>query len=242
MIDLCARAGTPISFRKNKKRRSCLFNPFYMPDLLIVDDHAIVRTGIKMVVQDFLAHCNIDEAEDGDSAFAKIKSRDYDLIMLDVNMPNTDSFGLISSILTLKPEAKIIMFSMNAEEIYAKRYLKMGVMGYLRKDAPSQQIQKAIETVLNNKKYISDELSQKLLNEMHDKGEDENPFDKLSPREFEIVQHLANGESVAQISKRLSLHTSTIGTHKARIFEKLQCHNIIDINRLATVHNIIFSN
>ena len=213
-----------------------------MPDLLIVDDHAIVRTGIKMVVQDFLAHCNVDEAEDGDSAFAKIKSRDYDLIMLDVNMPNTDSFGLVTSILSLKPEAKIIMFSMNAEEIYAKRYLKMGVMGYLRKDSPGQQIQKAIETVLNNKKYISEELSQKLLNEMHDKGEDANPFDRLSPREFEIVQHLANGESVAQISKKLSLHTSTIGTHKARIFDKLQCHNVVDINKLAKAHNIIFSN
>ncbi len=194
-----------------------------------------------MVVQDFLAHCVVDEAEDGDSAFAKIKSRDYDLIMLDVNMPNTDSFGLITSILSLKPEAKIIMFSMNAEEIYAKRYLKMGVMGYLRKDAPGQQIQKAIETVLNNKKYISEQLSQKLLSEMHDKGEDGNPFDKLSPREFEIVQHLANGESVAQISKKLSLHTSTIGTHKARIFDKLQCHNVVDINKLAKAHNIIFS-
>ncbi|HXS55145.1 MAG TPA: response regulator transcription factor [Hanamia sp.] len=213
-----------------------------MPDLLIVDDHAIVRTGLKMVVQDFLAQCNIDEAEDGDSAFAKVRSHDYDLIMLDVNMPNTDSFGLVTSILTLKPGVKIIMFSMNAEEIYAKRYLKMGAMGYLRKDAPGDEIQKAIQTVLNDKKYISEELSQKLLNEMNVKGEDENPFDKLSPREFEIVQHLANGESVAEISKKLSLHTSTIGTHKARIFDKLQCHNIIEINKLAKAHHIIFPN
>lgn len=238
MIDLCTEPATPKIFQK--KCRSRLFNPFYMPDLLIVDDHSIVRTGLKMVVKDFLAHCKIDEAEDGDSAFARIKTHDYDLIMLDVNMPNTDSFGLITSILSLKPESKIIMFSMNAEEIYAKRYLKMGVMGYLRKDSPGQQIQKAIETVLNNKKYISDELSQKLLNDMHDKTEEENPFDKLSPREFEIVQHLANGESVAEISKKLNLHTSTIGTHKARIFEKLQCHNVIEINKMAKAHNIIF--
>ena len=217
------------------------YNPFYMPDLLIVDDHSIVRTGLKMVVQDFLAHCNIDEAEDGDSAFAKIRAHDYDLIMLDVNMPNTDSFGLVTSILALKSDAKIIMFSMNAEEIYAKRYLKMGVMGYLRKDAPGDGIQKAIETVLNNRRYISDELSQKLLHDLHARGDEENPFDKLSPREFEIVQHLANGESVAEISKKLSLHTSTIGTHKARIFEKLQCHNVVEVNKLAKAHNIIFS-
>ena len=118
----------------------------------------------------------------------------------------------------------------------------MGAMGYLRKDAPGDEIQKAIETVLNEKKYISEELSQKLLNDMHVKGQDENPFDRLSPREFEIVQHLANGESVAEISKKLSLHTSTIGTHKARIFEKLQCHNIIEINKLAKDNHIIFPN
>ena len=178
-------------------------------------------------------------ANDGDSAFQKIKNHNYDFIMMDINMSNTDSFGMIDNILSLKPETKIIMFSMNAEEIYAKRYFKMGGMGYLRKDAPIDEIKKAIDNVLNSKRYMSPELSEKLLIDLHSNHNPENPFDNLSPREFEIVQHLANGDSVSEISKKLNLHTSTIGTHKGRIFEKLQCDNIIDLARMAKVHNII---
>jgi DNA-binding NarL/FixJ family response regulator len=130
---------------------------------------------------------------------------------------------------------------MNAEEVYAKRYLKIGAMGYLRKDAPNKEIERAITTVLNNKTYVSPELTQKIISDMQSKKESENPFDKLSAREFEIVQHLAQGESVAEISKKLNVHTSTVGTHKARIFEKLHCHNIIDLTNLAKAHNVVIS-
>ncbi len=210
-----------------------------MPNLLLVDDHYIIRIGIKQVIESFLFKSTIDEAHDGDSALAKIKKREYDLIMLDVNMPNTDSFGLLSNILALKPGAKVLMFSMNDEGVYAKRYLSIGAKGYIKKDAPQEEIQRAITTVLNNKRFISAELSEKLLSDLHNGGGPQNPFDKLSPREFEIVQHLTLGESVAEISQSLNLHTSTVGTHKARIFEKLNCHNVIDLNALAKAHNVI---
>lgn len=212
-----------------------------MPQLLLVDDHSIVRTGLRLVIEDFLSHAKIDEAENGDAAFQKIKNHDYDLVVMDVNMPQTDSFGTLQTILALKPKTKIIMFSMNAEEVYAKRYLKLGAMGYLRKDAPNEEIKKAISTVLNNRRYVSPELNEKLLNDLQSKSKSENPFDKLSPREFEIVQHLSQGDSVAEISHKLNLHTSTIGTHKARIFEKLQCHNIIDLTNLAKIHHVVLS-
>jgi DNA-binding NarL/FixJ family response regulator len=212
-----------------------------MPHFLIVDDHSIVRSGLILLIKDFMSHTEIDEAYDGDSAFEKIKQKNYDLVIMDVNMPNTDSFGILNSILSFKPATKIIIFSMNAEELYAKRYLKMGAMGYLRKDAPGTEIQKAITSVLNNKKYISTELSEILLSDLQDKKHLENPFDKLSPREFELVQHLSRGESVAQISQTLNLHKSTVGTHKARIFEKLQCANVIELNKLAEIHNVILN-
>lgn len=212
-----------------------------MPDILLVDDHSIVRTGLKLLIYDFLPHTNIDEAFDGESALKKIKDKNYDLVVMDVNMPDTDSFATIENILALKPSSKIIMFSMNAEEVYAKRYLKIGAMGYLRKDAPNKEIERAITTVLNNKTYVSPELTQKIISDMQSKKESENPFDKLSAREFEIVQHLAQGESVAEISKKLNVHTSTVGTHKARIFEKLHCHNIIDLTNLAKAHNVVIS-
>lgn len=212
-----------------------------MPDILLVDDHSIVRTGLKLLLLDFLSHVDIDEAHNGDSALIKIKQKDYDLIVMDVNMPETDSFRTLETILAFKPSTKVIMFSMNAEEVYAKRYLKMGAMGYLRKDAPNHEIEKAITTVLNNKTYVSPELTQKLLSDMQLKSKSDNPFDRLSTREFEIVQHLAQGDSVAEISKKLNVHTSTVGTHKARIFEKLHCHNIIDLTNLAKAHSVILT-
>jgi len=210
-----------------------------MPEFLLVDDHSIVRTGLKLLVQEFFAHSKIDEAYDGDSAFEKIKNNDYDLVVMDVNMPNTDSFGTLQTILAFKPSIKVIMFSMNDEDTYAKRYLKMGAMGYLRKDASGDEIIKAVSMVLNNKRYVSQELNEKLLTDLQSNHQSENPFDKLSPREFEIVQHLAYGNSVAEISQKLNLHTSTIGTHKARIFEKLACKNIIELNNLAKVHKVV---
>ncbi|MEO5908306.1 MAG: response regulator transcription factor [Ginsengibacter sp.] len=213
-----------------------------MSYFLLVDDHSIVRSGLKQLIEDYFANCVIDEAQDGDSAFEKIKRHDYDLIMMDVNMPNTDSFGLLDTIYSYKPATKIIMFSMNSEEIFAKRYLKMGAMGYLRKDANGDEIKKAIETVLGNRKYISAGLTEKLLLDFQAESNPENPFDKLSPREFEIAQHLCQGESLSKISQTLHLHTSTVGTHKARIFDKLQCHNIIEMNDLGRTYGIIFKN
>lgn len=210
-----------------------------MPDILLVDDHSIVRTGLKLLINDFLPHSNLDEAFDGESALQKVKQINYDLVIMDVNMPHTDSFGTLQAILAVKPSTKVIMFSMNAEEIYAKRYLKLGAKGYVKKDASNEEIENAINTVLNDKNYISPSLTQKFLSGLLSKNEAENPFDKLSSREFEIVQHLAKGDSVAEISKKLNVHTSTVGTHKGRIFEKLRVHNVVELMHLAEAHNVI---
>ena len=212
-----------------------------MPKILTIDDHSVVRKGIRMVIENHIPHCVFDEATDGDTAYEKIKNNDFDLIIMDVNMPKTDSFGLLSNILNYKPASKIIIFSVNAEDIYAKRYLQAGAKGYLTKGAPDSEVIKAVDTVLINKRYISSDLSQKLLSDLHANRVSENPFDRLSTREFEIVQHLAQGESSAEICKKLNLHSSTIATYKARIFEKLQCQNIIALNKLAKVHNVILA-
>ena len=210
-----------------------------MWDILLVDDHPIIIDGLKLVIKKFIAHCKIDASNDGDTAFEKIKHNNYDLIIMDVSLPNTDSFNTVSNILAIKPGSKILMFSMNSEEMFAKRYLRMGAMGYISKDAPLNEIKNAIESALQNTRYVSPGLKEKLVTDVLDNNNQENQFDKLSPREFEIVQHLVNGDSVSQISKILNLHTSTIGTHKTRIFEKLHCHNIVELAMMAKVHNII---
>ena len=209
-----------------------------MINILLADDHSIVRTGLKIFIEKLIPHSIIDEAWDGASAYEKIKEADYALIILDANMPETDAFQLVSSILAVKPDSKILMFTMNAEEVYAKKFLQIGAKGFLNKGSSETEIVNAIEHVLDNKKYISPTLNQQLTEEAI-KGKANNPFDNLAPREFEIVQHLIKGESVAEISAKLNLHSSTIGTNKTRIFAKLHCKNIIDINLLAKVHKVI---
>lgn len=210
-----------------------------MQHILLVDDHPIITDSLKLIIGNSMADCKTDVANDGDTAFEKIKHTNYDLIIMDVSLPDTNSFNIVSNILTLKPCSRILMFSMNPEEMFAKRYLKMGAMGFLSKEAPIDEIKNAIQSVLKNKKYISPELKEKLAMDILDNNHQENQFDKLSPREFEIVQHLVHGDSLAEISRKLNLHTSTIGTHKARIFEKLHCHNIVELVTMAKIYNMI---
>lgn len=211
-----------------------------MPQILLADDHAIVRDGLKAYIQNIIPYSNIDEANDGDSTFEKIKQNDYAIIILDINMPSTDSFTLVSNILAIKPASKILMLSMNPEEIFAKRYLNIGALGYLNKDAAADEIMQAITNVMDNKRYLSPSLIHTLTeNALGKKQFAQNPFDLLSPRELEITRHLMKGETVSQIGATLHLHTSTVGTHKSRILEKLNCKNIIDINELARAHNFM---
>ena len=209
-----------------------------MLKILLADDHEIVRGGLKLFIKTFFAHAVIDDAWDGDSTLEKVKANDYQLIILDVNMPGTDSFELIHGIISSKPDANILIFSMNPEDTYAKRYLQAGAKGYVSKGSSTTELGNAINTVLKNKRYISPSLSQAIAGEIS--GERTmNPFDTLSSREFEIAQHLIKGEGVSEIRNMLHLKASTVSTYKARIFEKLKCKNPIELNQLARVYNII---
>ena len=205
----------------------------------MADDHEVMRCGLKVFISGLIGFPVIDEAWDGDSVIEKIKQHDYKLIILDVNMPATDSFGLLSNILTIKRNAKILMFSMNPEDLYAKRYLQLGAKGYIAKTESASELGKAIMAVFNNDRYISVKLKQQLADEAIGTKVGINPFEKLSPRELDIATRLIKGESAGAISETLNIKSSTVATFKARIFQKLNCKNIIEVNILAGIYNII---
>ena len=208
-----------------------------MKKFLLVDDHIVVRSGIKGLLNELFKPSAIYEASDGETAAEILKEHNYDLIMMDIQMPKTDTLGLMEYIHIKYPEARVLIFSMSAESIYAKRFLKAGAKGFLSKDAPLDEIKKAINMVLNNRKYISETLAAVLAEEsiMDKPG---NPFNQLSPREFEIVSLLLSGETISEISKLLNLQVSTIGTHKARLFDKLAVSNILELKDLANSYNL----
>lgn len=208
-----------------------------MKRFLLIDDHVVVRSGLKFILSDLFKPCEIDEAEDGDTAVAILKERKYDLVMLDIKMPNTNSIQLMEYFKITYPSLKVLIFSMNSESIYAKRFLRAGAQGFVNKDAPLDEVVKAINQVLSGKKYISETMME-LLAEFGISNKEEVLFNSLSPREFEIVSLLLKGDSLSHIAQSLNLQTSTVGTHKARIFEKLKVTNLLELKELSNMYNL----
>jgi len=208
-----------------------------MKKFLLVDDHVVVRSGIKTLLSEMYNPAEVHEAMDGDTAMVKMKENSYDLVILDIQMPKTDTLGLMEYIHIKYPAAKVLMFSMSVENIYAKRFMKAGAYGFISKEAPLEEITRAINMILNGKKYISDTLAEKLAEDSFS-GKTGNPFNDLSPREFEIVSLLLEGKTVTDISHTLNIQTSTVGTHKARLFDKLGVTNILELKELATTYNL----
>jgi DNA-binding NarL/FixJ family response regulator len=158
------------------------------------------------------------------------------MVILDIRLPHTNSFDLLEYIVNMHPKTKVLIFSMSSEGIYGKRAITAGAHGYLSKESSLQELKKAIFTILENKSYISGQLLDNLLNEVVQKNII-NPFNSLSRREFEITTLLLSGLSITEIAEKVHLQTSTIGTYKSRIFDKLGVSNLIHLKELAAVYN-----
>ena len=183
--------------------------------ILLADE----RSAIRLPLENIIGKHTIDEAWSADIILEKVKMGDFHLIILDVNMPGTDSVGLVVEILTLRPDTKILVFCADKGDIQAKKFLQAGAMGYVD-NTHEPEIKKAIESVLCNKKYISPRLLENLLQDTISERS-KNPFDLLSKRELEITHFILAGETPASISLMLGVDTSTIGNYRSRIFSKL---------------------
>lgn len=218
-------------------RYTFYFNFIYLTCLkkfLIADDHSIVRTGLSFLIKSEYISVQIDECNDGDSAWKKIQSTEYDLVVMDISMPGTDSVNLLKNIFTLQPELKVLIVSMNSEEIYAKRFLQLGVMGFINKEADAIELRKAIVSVMNNRKYMSAKLQELIAGE----GMEVRSFENLSTRELEVMTHLVGGKNVSEIAGILSIHISTVSTHKARILQKLKVNNVVELTQVVKQFDI----
>lgn len=209
-----------------------------MTTILIADDHALVRKGLEMIIRAAFTPCEITTAENGDEVFQLVHKNAYGLVILDINMPDTDSIALFQQIMAFRPTQKVLICSMNPEKIFAMRYLRMGAAGYVQKSAKDEVLEKAIRTVLSGRKYFSEEMVDQIAVMAQNKDK-QNPFDRLTDREFEIAMHLIRGLSVGEIAQLVSVHTSTIGTQRSRILEKTGVQNVMELNQLARTHQII---
>jgi DNA-binding NarL/FixJ family response regulator len=209
-----------------------------MSRVLLADDHTIVRAGMKLIIQELLPSAVFHEAFNGDQVIAFAKKHDYELIVLDINMPDTDSISLVTNLFAYREHSKILIYSMNSEDLYAKRFLQLGVLGYLNKESGSDEIRKAVASVLKGEIYVSKKLRKTLNEDRPSRSGEENPFQKLSDREIQTVKYLLHGYSLLEIKKILNVHSSTVGTYKTRIFEKLKVKTIRDLGELAKLYQL----
>jgi DNA-binding NarL/FixJ family response regulator len=209
-----------------------------MKRILVIDDHEIVKAGISFLLAPLIPGLVTDWASNNDSALEKIASNVYDLISIDVNISGTNSYGLVFKILTAWPETKILVFSISSEAVYAKKYLMLGVKGYISKNAPEKELADAIRLVMQNRRYISAALNGLLIEDLLC-NRAANPFDDLSTREMEVFQRIIRGETQVEMQSSLHLCSSTINTYKARIFKKLNCKTIIELSTVAGVYDML---
>jgi len=199
--------------------------------VLIVDDHPVVRDGLTTIInhEQDLNVCG--EAEDAYQALKAITESKPDVVIVDVFLKNSDGIELTKSIKAQNPELLVIVLSVHDESVYAERALRAGARAYLMKDAASENIIKAIRTVLNGEIYVSNEISKKFLHKIAgDKaGKTKTPIENLSDRELEIFRLIGEGFKASQIAKQLHLSVKTIETYRLRMKEKLNLPNAAEL-------------
>lgn len=212
--------------------------------VLLVDDHSVVITGTRIMLTREIAGLEFEDATNGDTAMKKILSNpeDYfDLLILDINMPGFDSYHFVSTIKILRPSAPILIFSMNPEDVYAQQYIKLGVKGYVNKESSSDVLVAAVLRLLEGGVYFSMNSLYKAVVSKNGRQSNAGPLEDISPREFEVMNHLIKGAGITEISRTLNIATSTVATHKARIFEKLAVKNTIELAKLVEANPVLMA-
>jgi DNA-binding NarL/FixJ family response regulator len=205
--------------------------------VVIADDHTILREGLRQLLSAASDIDAVGEAADGHEVLARVRSLEFDVLLLDMSMPGKSGIELIKQVKSEKPKLRVLVLSMHEETQYAVRAIKAGASGYVTKDSAGTQLVSAIRKVAAGGAFISTEVAEQLaLGAMP--GADGPPHTRLSDREFEVFQRLVAGESVTDIAARLNLSGKTVSTHKARLMDKLGLDNQADLVRYAMKHGL----
>lgn len=208
--------------------------------ILIADDHAVVRKGVRYILSELQDTVIPDEAEDSYEALEKVRKNDYDLVLLDIAMPGKDGLETLKEIKIEKPKIPVLILSMFPEEQFALRALKSGASGYLTKDSIPDELIKAIQKVLRGGKYVSESFSDELLLSIdRDRDIERLPHETLSDREYQVMLMIAAGKTRKEIADKLFLSVKTVSTYRTRILEKMGVKTNADLTKYVNQHNLI---
>jgi len=200
--------------------------------ILIADDHAIVRRGLREILLEEYPYAVIGDASDAEELLKKVFQDKWDLIISDLSMPGRSGLDALKQIKQAFPKLPVLIMSIYPEDQYAVRAFRAGASGYFNKNCIHEELFKAIESVRKGKKYITASVAEKLAEAIPLQG-DEKPHQQLSDREFEVFKFLAMGKTVSEIANQLSLSSNTVSTYRARILEKMKLHSNNELMRYA---------
>ena len=206
--------------------------------VLVVDDHELVRIGLRHILADYPAIQIAGEAVDGESAMRMNREIRPDVVLLDVCLPGISGFEVTTRLKQASPKLGIIILTVHEQAPYPARLLEAGASGYLTKGCPSTELVQAIQTVARGGRHIGSRIAQQMALNMLPGGQS-SPFEELSAREMEVMLMLADGRKIADIAEVLHLSPKTIATYKYRIYEKLNTRNDVDMARMAMRYGIV---
>jgi len=209
-----------------------------MISVLITDDHALVRSGIRRLLEDSQLVKIVGEAECGEDSLKMTQELKPDVILMDVNMPGIGGVETCRRILQRNPRQKIIVLTVHSEQTFPKRMLEIGAKGYLTKECGVDEMIEAIKQVNNGNSYIATSIAQQLALSLLP-GTEDNPIDKLSRREFQVMLMISNGLNNIQMSEKLCLSPKTISTYRFRLLEKLGAQNEVDLIKIAVEQGMV---
>lgn len=205
--------------------------------ILIADDHAILRRGLREILQRELPGVVSGEAADAAEVLAQVQRQDWDLLILDVTMPGRSGLDLLKDLRYLRPKLPVLVLSMHSEDQYGRRVLKAGASGYMNKESAPEELITAIRKVLAGGRYVSAALAESLARDLA-RDDERPPHELLSNRELEVLRKIAAGKTVGQVAAELHLGVTTVSTHRARLMEKMQMSTTAELIRYALQNDL----
>jgi two-component system, NarL family, invasion response regulator UvrY len=209
-----------------------------MIKIIIADDHPIVRAGMKQIISEASDMSVADEASDGRQLLHKIRTENFDVVILDITMPHIDGLDVLKQLKIEKPKLPVIILSIHPESQYALRVLKAGSSGYVTKTSAPDELINAIRKVHRGGKYISPSIAEKLAFQLEADFE-EMPHEALSDREYQVLCMLASGKTVTEIADELALSVKTVSTYRSRILEKMDMKNNAELIHYAVQNKLV---
>ena len=211
-----------------------------MMNVLIVDDHAVVRRGLREIIEDHIDGAKVAEAIDTASALAALRGHAWDLLLLDLSLPGCGGFEVLREVKALRPELPVLVVSMHPEESHGARVIKAGAAGYLNKECAPDELANAVRCVASGGRYVGSRLAQALAAALQTDGASASAAD-LSRREFQVLCALGTGRTSKQVAVDLALSIKTVSTYRTRLLAKLKLSTTAELIRYAIEHGLVSS-